>query len=248
MSAVGRAEGAFAWVGLASSDPPLATAFYAELFGWQSHEVATAMGIVTIFTLGGGDVAILYSQTPEARAARVAPHWTAFIAVRDAHAVAAEARNHGATVLREPFDVPDFGRVATLLDPIGAVISLWQPLGRPGAATVNALNAHCLTELIAGDLTRAKTFYGAVFGWGFEDDSTERTRAVDRGGPRVTMRTRAGPTPLPDGWLPYFLVETSSAVAATARRLGGADVGDAALPGSALLADPTGAMFAVLEA
>jgi uncharacterized protein len=248
MSAAGRTEGAFAWVGLASSDPPAATAFYSELFGWQSHQVGTAMGSVTIFTLDGADVAILYSQTPEARAARVAPHWTAFIAVRDAHAVAAEARKHGAAVLREPFDVLDFGRVATLRDPDGVVISLWQPLRRPGATRVNALNAHCLTELIGGDLTRAKAFYGAVFGWNFADDSNERTRVVDLGGPRVTMRTPAGPSPLPEGWLLYFLVENSAATAATARRLGGIRIGDATLPGSALLADPAGATFAVTEA
>ena len=78
-------------MGRATSDPARATAFYTGLFGWRSNELATGMGVVTIFSLAGGDVAILYSQTPEARAANVAPQWTAFIAVPDALAAVTEA-------------------------------------------------------------------------------------------------------------------------------------------------------------
>ncbi len=236
----------FAWVGLATSDPARATAFYTGLFGWRSNELATGMGVVTIFSLAGGDVAILYSQTPEARAANVAPHWTAFIAVPDALAAVAEAFDHGGATLREPFDVVDRGRVATVRDPSGAVISLWQPLTQSGATLVSSVNAHARTELVTADLARAKSFYGAVFGWRFEEDAPRSVRVTDVPGPHVTMRAHAEREPLPDGWLPYFMVEDVSETTASAASLGGAYLGTATEAHSALIADPTGAPFAVL--
>ena len=236
----------FAWVGLASSDPARATAFYTGLFGWRSHELATDMGAVTIFSLRDEDVAILYSQTPEARAADVAPHWTSFIAVPDALAAVTEALDHGGAILREPFDVVDRGRVATVRDPSGAVISLWQPLTQSGATLVSSVNAHARTELVTADLARAKSFYGAVFGWRFEDDAPRSVRVIDVPGPYVTMRAHAEREPLGDGWLPYFMVEDVSETAAGAASLGGAYLGNAPEADSALIADPTGATFAVL--
>ena len=122
----------FAWVGLATSDPRRASAFYAGLFGWQSRQLAAdAPGAVTVFTLGADDIAILYAQTPQARAARVTPHWTPFIGVRDAAATASSAVEHGATVIHAPFDVLDYGRLATLRDPLGSIISCGSRGRRP---------------------------------------------------------------------------------------------------------------------
>jgi len=238
----------FAWVGLATSDPPRATVFYAELFGWRTSDIATrAIGTVTILSAGREDVAILYAQTAPARAARVAPHWTAFIGVRDADATVSDARRHGATILRQPFRVLDYGRVATLADPTGSILSLWQPLARTGATRTNAVNAHCWTELSTSDLTRARSFYGAVFGWSYRDESPEHTRVVDVAGPGISMRIRHERRASLEGWLPYFMVENPSAVAAKAQRLGGEQLGDASVGDSALIADPTGARFAVLS-
>ncbi|MEU1879711.1 hypothetical protein ABZ470_20550 [Streptosporangium sp. NPDC020072] len=48
----------------------------------------------------------------------------------DRHADAATA--HGAHLVLAPFDADDQGRIATLIDPVGAAFSLWQPAGRYG--------------------------------------------------------------------------------------------------------------------
>jgi uncharacterized protein len=69
--------GAFCWVGLATSDPGGAKAFYAGLFGWDAEDMeAGAAGTYTALRQGGKEVAILYLQQPEARAAGAPPHWT----------------------------------------------------------------------------------------------------------------------------------------------------------------------------
>jgi predicted enzyme related to lactoylglutathione lyase len=91
-----RHSGAFCWIGLASSDPAAAKAFYASLFGWDCEELpAGEFGTYTALRRDGAEVAILYRQTREARAARAAPHWTPFGAVEDADAGAVRARKLG---------------------------------------------------------------------------------------------------------------------------------------------------------
>jgi len=144
-------QGAFCWVGLATSDPSAATAFYTSLFGWRAEDLrGGAAGAFTMLQRGGNDVAILYMQQPEARAAGAPPHWTSYISLHDADAIAARAGElGGAAVFREPFDVLDAGRVAAIQDPTGAIVSHRQsapqvctPRGRrpaaPGRSTCRA--------------------------------------------------------------------------------------------------------------
>src|SRR6266516_273607 len=130
----GYEPGTLCWVGLATSDPVGAKAFYTSLFSWQAEDLgAGAVGAFTLLRHGGQDVAVLYRQMPEARAAGAPPHWTSYISVEDADATAARANElGGAAVFREPFDVPG-GRVAAIADPAGATVSLWQPRSRIGA-------------------------------------------------------------------------------------------------------------------
>jgi uncharacterized protein len=116
--------GTFCWVGLATSDPAAAEGFYTSLFGWEAEELsAGGAGTYTMLRRAAHDVAILYRQQPEARAAGAPPHWTSYISVEDADATAARAAElGGAAVFREPFDVLDAGRVAAIGDPTGATL------------------------------------------------------------------------------------------------------------------------------
>jgi uncharacterized protein len=105
----------------------VAKAFYQGLFGWRPQDrVASGIGEFTTMRLGSKAVALLYRQTQEARAARVPPHWTSFISVEDADRMAARVIELGGVVVRDPFDVDDLGRVATVRDPTGAIVSLWE--------------------------------------------------------------------------------------------------------------------------
>jgi predicted enzyme related to lactoylglutathione lyase len=145
--------GAFCRVGLASSDPAGAKGFYETLFGWQSEDLpAGELGTVTTLRRDGSEVAILYRQTREARAARAAPHWTPVISVEDADASALRAQELGAGRLREPLDLPNAGRVAALRDPTGDIVSLWQPRSHGGAERFNDLGALCWHELVTTDI------------------------------------------------------------------------------------------------
>ena len=53
--------------------------------------------------------------------------WMAYIAVDDVDKRVAKAKKAGATIVREPFDVPGVGRIAILKQPGGAGIGWMTP-------------------------------------------------------------------------------------------------------------------------
>jgi uncharacterized protein len=245
--------GTFCWVGLATSHPAAAKAFYTSLFGWQAEDLSAGVaGTFTLLRHGGKDVASLYRQMPEARAAGAPPHWTSYISVENADATAARANElGGAAVFREPFDVLDAGRVAAIRDPSGAIVSLWQPRSRIGATLVNDVGALCWNELATSDVERAKSFFGELLGWEYETDDSGYASIKNagslNGGIREQTEQERGMAP---NWLPYFTVEDADDAARKAEQVGGRRL----LPTTnihsgrfAVIADPQDAAFAVFE-
>jgi uncharacterized protein len=53
------------------------------------------------------------------------PHWNSYVSVTSAEETAARAKQLGARILEEPFDVGGFGRLAVFADPAGAVLCIW---------------------------------------------------------------------------------------------------------------------------
>ncbi len=189
-------HGTFCWVGLATADVAAAKAFYTSLFGWETEDLSAGdAGTFTMVRHRGRDVAILYLQQPEARAAGAAPHWTSYISVENADATAARASELGGSpVFRAPFDVLDAGRVAAIRDLAGAIVSLWQPRSRIGATLVNDVGALCWNELATTDVERAKSFYGELLGWAYETRDSRRMFDQERRQPERghTRADRAG--------------------------------------------------------
>jgi uncharacterized protein len=245
--------GTFCWAGLATSDVPAAKAFYGGLFGWEQEDLdAGAAGVYTLLRRGGQEVAILYRQQPQARAAGAPPHWTSYISIEDAESTAARANElGGAAAFRAPFDVLDAGRVAAIRDPTGAMVSLWEPCSRIGATLVNDTGALCWNELATTDVERAKTFFGELLGWEYEtgDDgyvSIENAGRLNGGMREQIVHERRAPP----AWLPHFTVDSADKAAREATRLGGREVRpttESPLGRYAVIADPQGAAFAVYE-
>jgi uncharacterized protein len=54
----------------------------------------------------------------------MSPFWGVYFSVADTDATVGNAKELGATVLAEPMDIPDVGRMAALTDPQGASFSV----------------------------------------------------------------------------------------------------------------------------
>jgi predicted enzyme related to lactoylglutathione lyase len=181
------------------------------------------------------------------------PAWNSYVTVESADAGAAAAKEHGGTVEAEPFEVMDVGRMAVIQDPTGAYFSVWEPRASIGAERVNEPGALTLTQLNASDPERAQEFYAGVFGWRFEDVSTDDQRYWGiYNGDRLNggMMPLPAETGAPSHWLVYFGSEGVDDDAGRIGELGGSVmVAPMPVPGGRILVarDPQGAVFAVLS-
>ncbi|WP_037910538.1 VOC family protein [Actinacidiphila yeochonensis] len=248
--------GAPDWLDLGSRDVAAAAAFYKALFGWEFQSAGPQAGGYGMFQLDGRTVAAAGPLQGDG----AAPVWTVYFETADADATTKAVEQAGGSVRAAPADVFDRGRRATYADPAGAEFAVWQPAATKGLDRVGA-GALCWTELYTPDSAQAVRFYSSVFSWDSEG------MPLPGGAGVYTVVSRAGggqelshggimqlsPDMLPDGsyWQPYFGVADADVTveAATAHH------GTVVMPATdmegvgriALLKDPEGAPFAVLE-
>ena len=103
----------------------------------------------------GGDVAaITQPEQPGDPAA-----WRTYIQVERADDTAERVRAAGGTIVAEPFDTGDAGRMAVFADREGAVFRVWEPKQHKGAGVVNEHGAVNFNTLHTRDVESAKAFY-----------------------------------------------------------------------------------------
>jgi uncharacterized protein len=241
--------GTFSWVDLNTDDQEASKAFYADLLGWTYNDIPIGDGAhYSMAQIDGHDVAAITPMPPGTDVV----HWNSYVTVADVDATAARAKELGATLLAEPFDVFDSGRMAILQDSQGAILSLWQPRAHIGAGLVNAPGALSWNDLVTPDVEASAAFYRDLFGWTIEETpgSDARYWTITNEG-----RLNGGLLPMiPEGhpaWNLYFAVEDCDAAAARAGELGGGTImGPMTLPNGssfAILRDPQNAVFSVLS-
>jgi uncharacterized protein len=241
------------WVDVATTDVAGAVAFYQQLFGWDAEDMGPDAGNYHLFRMRGLDVAGLGPVQGDG----TPPVWTTYLAVDDVGAACARADSAGGTVLLAPLDVLDAGRMAVTMDPSGAAVSLWQAGRTIGSQLVNETGAPVWHELMTRDPAAAKVFYAAVVGWAYQPmdpadpDGYQLLQVAGRavGG----MMPMIGDTwdAVPSHWMVYFQVDDTDAAAERARKLGGTvsvEPFDTPAGRAAVLNDPTGAAFSVINA
>jgi len=268
----GYIAGVPCWIDTSQPDPKAAADFYGNLFGWELEDVMPpdAPGEYFMARIRGMDVAAVGS-IPEG--APQMASWNTYIWVDSADETAARARDAGGTVVMEPFDVMDAGRMAVIADPEGAVFMVWEPNQHKGSQVVNEHGSNNFNNLNTRDLEAAKDFYGAVFGWktleldrgavmwalpGYGDHLEElspglRKGMEEMGAPRGFEDVVAGINLIrpdqpdtPAHWGLTFAVDDADEIAAKATELGGTVVMppfDAPWVRMAVIADPQGATF-----
>ena len=78
-------------------------------------------------------------------------HWTTYLASDDVDATAGKVREAGGTVLMDPFDVFDSGRMTVAQDPTGAVFGIWQAGEHHGAELANEPGSFTWNEVQTPD-------------------------------------------------------------------------------------------------
>lgn len=156
------------WYELMTSDAVAAESFYASLLGWEFADSDQSDIGYRIFSKNGVPIGGLMPLTSAMTADGARPRWTAYIAADDVDAAAKAAAAAGGSVLMEPRDMPNVGRIAYLADPDGVPFYVMKPEGEPSGSFAKHAprEGHCAwNELYAADPEAAKKFYGDLFGW-----------------------------------------------------------------------------------
>lgn len=116
------------WSELMTRDVVAARAWYERVCGWLIEPMEIESGEYLVATAHGRPVAGIMDMTGLEGMDGVAPHWFTYFAVDDLDAALAEGGAAGGKTLREPFDVPDVGRIAIVSDASGAPTGLMVPV------------------------------------------------------------------------------------------------------------------------
>lgn len=252
------APGTFSWADLMTGDLDAAKSFYAGLFGWEYETQDTPQGPYVMAHLGGRAVAGLGPQSEQEAQMGVPPHWNTYVSVSSADATAARATELGGTVLVEPLDAMDAGRMAFVSAPGGETFGIWEPRNHIGAGVVNEHGAVGWVELATRDVEAAKSFYTELLGWTTETGPSpsgqgEYTSALvgERMNAGILLMDDNWPPDVPAYWSIYVYVEDLDAAVAATKELGGAvimprlDIPN--VGAMAVIQDPTGASLSIME-
>ncbi len=114
--------GQFGWNELDTSNVAAAKKFYAGMLGWKTQPFGKG-GDYTLFKKGRDMVGGLMKCPKHGKPAQ----WVPYVVVDNVDATAKKAAKLKAKIMMPPFDMPDVGRIAVLLDPQGAVIGIFKP-------------------------------------------------------------------------------------------------------------------------
>lgn len=118
------------------------------------------------------------------------------------------------------------------------------------------LGEFCWNELATSNLKAAKEFYGKVFGWEFSDHEMGETtytmiKYKNKEFAGIWSIPKDKEKQIPPHWIAYILVENTDESLEKARKHGATIVKQASNAGDfgrfAILADPTGAHFALWQ-
>jgi predicted enzyme related to lactoylglutathione lyase len=248
-----RLDGKFIWYDLFTSDLKAVQPFYEALFGWSFHETASGESWVLTIRREGVPIANAVS-VDETKMKDGTSRWLSYMSVADVDQTVLRIEKNQGSVYMPPKNLPDRGRVAVVKDPEGALFAVLTATGGDPPDPAYGLNDFLGSELWARQLETAIQFYQTLVAYEIE--------MVDVGNEKdyhLLVRDdepRAGVVQIPwddvnPNWIPYIAVENAAAVAARVEALGGrlliAPDPEIREGSAAIIADPSGAVFAIQQ-
>jgi uncharacterized protein len=250
-----RLPGKFVWVDLLTPDVARAEAFYGKLFGWTFRKIGDGDNAYTLAFLGEEPMAGMV-RVPQNPGERKPAHWIGFISVPDVSEAQRRVLSQGGKILVSARSFPKRGELAVFADPEGAIFGVMSSSTGDMEDFLTEMGDWIWAQFLSRNGEKAAIFYASIGLTRVLDepkpDGAKRWLLVSQGYARASIieippqRTDARP-----GWLGYVRVADVGATVALAQKLGGRilvsprpDLFDGKV---ALLADPSGAIFGVLQ-
>lgn len=253
-----RTTGTSTWLDLSTLDLETAKTFYTGLFGWTFEDLGDHFGHYHLLrndgSLVGGLMDVSGMSRPEG--GEIFSEWGVYLAVDDLDGRIAKVTDSGGTVVAPAHDIGDFGRMAVILDPTGAMLGLWKPRELEGYEFTGSSGSPVWFELMTHRFDDAAAFYTAVF----DADLVPLGEALDdvdfryvTNGPGETASWGLGNATgvMPEsaaGWRVYLGVVECDEAVKKVRELGGSLLDgpvDSPFGRIATVADPEGTSFQI---
>ena len=153
-------DGTPTWIDLGIPDLDAAMRFYGALFGWEFDVGSAETGHYTMCLLEGRRVAALMANPDPAATAF---WWNMYFATSDCERALERITSAGGSLVMEPMDVMEQGRMAMVRDTVGAQFGLWQGHAFVGCEVVNEPGSLVRNDLVTPDAATARDFYASVF-------------------------------------------------------------------------------------
>lgn len=239
------------WVDLSAPNAEAARAFYNALFGWEYDVSGPEFGGYATARVGEHATAGISGPQPGAPPAPAA--WSLYFASDNIDADIARAESLGAKVLFPTMVIGEFGSMAALVDPTGAMFSFWKAGTHIGSQVTEEPGSTAWFELYTSNAKAARDFYTALLGLSADPMPGDMEYYVlKRGDNELCGIMQIDPSwgAFPTQWMTYFAVaDADEAVARTVAHGGKAmsKVDDSPFGRLAALADPHGALFKIIE-
>lgn len=212
--------GRVVWREAMTRDVAKAKRFYGELFGWSFQDMNMGPGgTYPTIQCGGKGIGGLMAMPAEMK---MPCYWGSYVSVPDVDRACEAAKAAGGAVPWGPVDIPNVGRMATILDADQACISVIKTTppdphapGRPG------VGEFCWETLSTSDVERAKAFYTKVMPWKAAKGAGMDTFSVGEGMENQVADIQKAQGPVPPNWLTFVVVAKLEPSAARAEQLGG---------------------------
>ncbi|MGP3974432.1 VOC family protein [Streptomyces sp. 8N114] len=112
---------------LKTRDLPGTPAFFSTALGWRFAVDENDWRKATKFAANGYQIGSVSDLANPVYPPGTPAHIAYYLGVDDVDRRTEAAIAHGARLVLPPFEAGDQGRMATLIDPVGAAFSLWQP-------------------------------------------------------------------------------------------------------------------------
>ncbi len=241
--------GKFIWYDLLTNDVLAVKTFYGGLFGWEFEGEERVDAEYTIIKQNGIPIGgIVYRDDKKVDHSQ----WLSYLSVPDVDKAVDMTKAKNGTIYREPFELPNRGRVAVVADPQGAAVVLIKSRSGDPADRGLIKNNWLWTELFASDVKEAADFYTLLVGYTVEEFDTGlkipyyvfKKNDAPRGGLLKLPWEEVKPN-----WLPYVLVDNPTETADKVQSLGGkvliAPNKEIRKGSVALIQDPSGAVLAI---
>jgi predicted enzyme related to lactoylglutathione lyase len=245
--------GKFVWYDLFTNDLQSASRFYEGLFGWSFSDTASKERVIKTISRDGVPIAnAIHIDSKKGNVNECL--WLSYMSVEDVDRALTVSKKNNGTIYLQPKNLPNRGRVAIVRDPEGAIFGIVTTSDGDPPDQSFVRNHWMGSELWSKNPEAAIEFYHLLAGY--------EQRLVDMGaGQKYRLlvkkgQTRGGVVKIPwddvkPNWLPYIAVEDVMAIVARVKKLGGRVLlaPDKAIREGrvAIIADPSGAVFAVQQ-